>query len=320
MGAAAAPPSARVDSVTRAAPPNELVGGDAPFAHAFDPAASRGGTADTPSAAASASDTWVAIGEVAHTYTVKEFERQVYARLAPTFAAAQRLPFYTARAPAGGAPIDSYHRQFQQQVRPPPNLHWKDSEQGGKGATTPGTPVECDLYVRLGEGANVQTLFEGCAEDQVSVTGHGQWSSLATSATKSVILCEVAETPESIRAKLWQLERAMICGPESLRSPVACVVCINGERSRFRVFAEAASRALTGAPFALCHVPVFAIWTPYRNVYAELTRVNVRLDGVESRLRGVESRLDGVESRLGGIESSLASVLRLLEANSNRNP
>ena len=213
---------------------------------------------------------------------------------------------------AAQADVAKRRGQFQQLFEQPPGFNWKDVDKNAsRDSSKDDAPrlVECDLYVRSAGPMPLPELFKDCADAVVSLVPPHTWESATASAPSPIVLCEVAETRESMRGKLWQLERAMQFGPSELQRPTACCVCLNGERPLFDLAAELAQAALRkqgDVAWRLASVPVFALWTPYRNVYAEIKSVNRRLDGVEKRLDGVEKRLDRVEKRLDGLEKSAA--------------
>ena len=101
---------------------------------------------------------------------------------------------------------------------------------------------------------------------------HGNFANLSF----SLMSAEIAETPQSMRARLWQIERALNFGSDDISTPDVCVVCTNGEQGQFEMAASAAKAAFQamGNQVRLNTFPAFAIWTAYRNIYAELRTVN----------------------------------------------
>jgi hypothetical protein len=50
--------------------------------------------------------------------------------------------------------------------------------------------------------------------------------------------------------------------------------------------------ASPAAAEALCSVPVFAIWTPYRNLYAEMKTLNAKLERVDAKLDAIIKKVE----------------------------
>eukprot|EP00439_Symbiodinium_sp_Y106_P084682 s519_g26.t1 len=107
-----------------------------------------------------------------------------------------------------------------------------------------------------------------------------------------------------VRNKLWQLEGAMRFGPQEIQQPGCCVVCINGEGAEFEVAAKLAAAGLRTLSdrAKLNSVPVFAIWTPYRNVYASILdlcnsvdELNAKIDQTKTEL---EAKIDQTKTEL----------------------
>ena len=133
---------------------------------------------------------------------------------------------------------------------------------------------ECDLYMRCPSASplSVSHVFRDCVDRLRAITKHANRSHWDQQ-TFGVLLAEVAQTPQSMRAKLWQLERALQLGPPELKSPTCCIVCINGDAALFEDTVHAARKSLSQAITCLSAVPVYAIWTEYRNTYAEIRAV-----------------------------------------------
>ena len=225
---------------------------------------------------------WSPAIDLQHIYAVKEFERQVYARLGVIDGVERMMQYDTSM-------LTGDHHQAQMQflkLFPQPHICKWSSRTKVKQGTNDNGPigtVECDLFLRCGEPTRLADIFKDCADHVVSLSSSERaWGEVETTKGRPVLLCEVAETPESLRDKLWQLERALIYGPNDFQEPAALVVCLNGERVKFDAVANTIKQYFKSQKDAgkesqlpaIAKFPLFAIWTPYRNVYAEVKELH----------------------------------------------
>lgn len=126
--------------------------------------------------------------------------------------------------------MDKAHSRFLSLIANRVGFNWNDSEKTTKDVSAQRT-VECDLYLRFGSPVTLSDLFRDCAEVARPIRTSDDWQG-TTIYPGDVVLCEVAETPQSLRGKLWQLERAMRFGP---RHPHASRVLRFPERRRATV-------------------------------------------------------------------------------------
>ncbi len=286
---------------------------------------------------------WASAGALNHTYAAKEFERQVFGRL-QSDPEAQRVMMFSVRAN-----LDREKSDYLSSFPRAQGLRWNDKEVGSaknianpakanldqeKGADVSIT-VEGDLYLKK-EGLQLSELFKDCADAYNVICApdgtcaEDVWK-IATTAELPIMMCEVAETPQSLRGKLWQLERAITYGPDEFKTGTrAAVVCLNGDRCTFDTAVAAAkgyfsSEAAQRFAPGLTAIPVIAIWTQYRNVYAEIRTMKRDLDTVKSDLDTVKSDLDTVKATMatmvtkrdlaemnGGLEAMLGNILSKL--------
>ncbi|OLP76653.1 Parkin coregulated gene protein-like [Symbiodinium microadriaticum] len=132
-----------------------------------------------------------------------------------------------------------------------------------------------------------------------------------------------------MRAKFWQLERALQFGPPELKSPTCCVVCINGDAALFEDAVHAARKSLFQATTCLSAVPVYAIWTEYRNTYAEIRAVKDELkeliaksDRSEAAIKGSEAAIKELSAKSDRSEAAIKgseAAIKELSAKSDRN-
>ena len=209
----------------------------------------------TPCRAAS----WISVQDIKEIYTTKEFEKQVYAAL-DGGDDLLRLPFYEIQATEDD--VQKAKGAFERGFATQPGFNWntgrkgKGQKRGDRGAAQASNP-QCDLYLKKdAPQMHVATLFRHTCFKNASLSDvASHWGNL----TASVVLAEIAQTPASLRNKLWQLERAMRFGPKEIQQPGCYVVCVNGEGAEFELAAQLAAAGLRslGGRAKLNSVPVF---------------------------------------------------------------
>jgi hypothetical protein len=144
---------------------------------------------------------------------------------------------------------------------------------------------------------------------------------------------EISEDPKQTVAKLWQLQCAFcaLCEhkDEAHEHPKAAIVCLNGDKGTFNAAVEHIKGILSaeveeGAKGILSDeveegdedaleeqvamkeawtifglVSVFAVYTPYRNVYSSLRDVNRRLDSMDDKLEKILAMVAAMASASG---------------------
>ena len=247
----------------------------------------------------------MAVDDILHTYAAKEFEQQVVARLATQAdQGIERLTTYT----ISGKNVTkqaALQKKFPSSWESPSPFRWKFKPK--KGPPPDPMVVECDLYLR-GTDLTPVDLFKDCAQHIVQLAGTKPWDQIQTTVDLPIILAEVAETPASLQAKLWQLERALTFGPD-LQQAACCVVCLNADRNSFLAATKAARNSLhnSNANFKLAHFDVFAIWTQYRNVYAEIRSAKDGLRNLTVQVSNVQNELSSQVSELQKEQKELSS-------------
>ena len=250
----------------------------------------------------------MAVDDIQHTYAAKEFEQQVVARLATQAdQGIERLTTYT----ISGENVTkqaALQKKFPSSWESPSPLRWKFKPK--KGPPPDPMVVECDLYLR-GTDLTPVDLFKDCAQDIVQLAGTKPWDQIQTTADLPIILAEVAETPASLQAKLWQLERALTFGPD-LQQAACCVVCLNADKNSFLAATKAARKSLhnSNANNKLAHFDVFAIWTQYRNVYAEIRNLTFQVSNVQKEQKELSSQVSELSSQVSEVRSLLLELLQ----------
>jgi len=226
---------------------------------------------------------WTAASDIQHTWSKDQFELQVFARLQDD-EGVERLAEYEVSASKGQ--VMTKKQNFNKAFR---NYTWK-TEKSPKSKNRPeqNTPVgtvECDIYLRCqSEDLDVKQLFSECVDNVTNLTlTNNSWETQKF----GILLAEVAETPNSLRSKLFQLERALTWGPAEITDPACCVVCINGDRARFDAAVRAAVAGLRalGVDAKLNSFPVYAIWMQFRNTYAEIRKMREQIDNVKKEMK-----------------------------------
>ena len=265
-----------------------------------------------------ATHNWTRIVDLSHVYAVKEFERQILGRLTAQAGVefSQLSKFYVPDE-ATNQNIAARATFLQNKFPALPGHKWSDHTRDAKKGKSDekhkleNQEYECDLVLKVTEGCtSVGRLFSGCAEEVVALSGNPVNFDELTLEKDSVLVAEVAETPQSLRGKLVQIDRTVKFAKVE-GSVRACVVCLNGERGMFDKIAAHAKEILTqkNAELNVANgLPLFAIWTPYRNVYAELSTINKRMDSVNNRMDSVNNRMDTFQAELSTINKRMDSV------------
>ena len=288
--------------------------------HALDTSTEAPHGADDAGAPPASPANWGCAGDLQHVYAVHEFERQVYGRLIANVPDVERLVEYVATKPA--AVILAHRARFFSACPRPSNMQWKDSpsrtnQSSATADSTARDTIECDLYLRK-EGLVINELFRDCAEIVEPLTAASEnWLSAQTSAAQPILLCEVAETPQVLRNKLWQLERTLRYGPpELLRHTNTVIVCLNGEQTKFHDAVTAARSALRGglATSSIAQCNAYAVWTPYRNVYGEIGRLHADIDVASVKVDVASVKVDiaavkaDVKADIAAVKADVAAV------------
>jgi hypothetical protein len=149
--------------------------------------------------------------------------------------------------------------------------------------------IECDMFNIL-ELANDQeeiALFGSIPKDvQVDFTllnpslFDEKFKTDVMLQPEDILHIEIAETPDALPGKLWQLERLFIHF-DKVEKPVAkvAVICSNGKKT---LYDEAVKLALEQIKdntqwVILKKIPVYVLYTPNRNVYRSLFEIEKQL-------------------------------------------
>ncbi|CAJ1432519.1 unnamed protein product [Effrenium voratum] len=175
---------------------------------------------------------WTTVASLQHVWTRDEFEKQVLARL-PDLEHIQQYTVSKEETKRMFKEEGEFQRNFAT-----PGFNWKKEKKDNNPPMTD-VLIECDLYISSEEEIQLQNFFQDSFTTATCLT-HGEFEKQSF----KLMLAEIAETPSSVRAKLWQIERALKFGPDDISHPDVCVVCINGEQGQFDMAASAAKAAL----------------------------------------------------------------------------
>ena len=185
--------------------------------------------------------------------------------------------------------------------------------------------MECDLYLRIKENPDGETASLSCKEllkdssTQVILINPENDESDVVLGKGEMIWIEVTEAPQSLRAKLLQLERAVRYFNGTSSSIVgrgAVMVCLNGEKTVF----DDCLKHLEGLYrdgklqdwLIFAKVPLFVTYTPFRNVYKSIGDVADRLEAFETK---VDTRLDAFETKVETEVTEIKTTLKALDTN-----
>ena len=198
----------------------------------------------------------------------------------------------------------------------PYKLKWKGKKAKTRDppTTTGKAEIECDLYLQVTDidsaKLSVQSLLKDVAEvvvpineggDGVVDLNNGDW-----------VWMEIAETPESLKDKMKQLERAYrhFETRKSSLIPKCFVICLNGEKAKFKTAANHIkglfkSGKLDDWKILSEGIPCLVTYTPYRNVYGALYDLKKDID---SKFRDIDSKFRDIDSKFRDIHSKFSSV------------
>jgi hypothetical protein len=153
--------------------------------------------------------------------------------------------------------------------------------------------IECDMFMHITGVRNDDASIPLFASILSSVTQPGHFCQLNQEKglveVRDVLLeaddhfwMEIAETPDSLPSKLWQLERAHLHfeKTECLVAKVA-VICLNGEKTLYdeavRLAVEHYKNGELSEWKILKKIPVYVLYTPNRNVYRSLFNIETQM-------------------------------------------
>ena len=229
--------------------------------------------------------TWQPTQEVQHVYTTQEFERQVFGRLQSQNVQLQRLSQWSLSSEKAVA-SQALRVQWENVITNSANVGWKPSKQA-KNVGQPLGPMslECDMVYRV-DGADplsVSNFVKDVACEHHVLWGMTPLSELCVEPGQ-IFAGEVAETPESLKDKLWQLERLLQYCPEMEERVKVCAVFLNGEALKTKCVSDHVAtlfKRLQDSNWKIAKKPTFVFWTPFRNTYAELSSLTTKLDQME---------------------------------------
>jgi len=266
------------------------------------------------------------IEDVRHSYVKKDFERQVFGRLG-TLPNLSRCSVIAAKEDFALTVAEIREMCFAELPYEKESFggifakkKWGKATTDGKSREGKDVLYECDLLFRVDstseESFSLQDdLFKDVC-DFSTLLNPGVVSSAPDPLDRSLdiypgdlIIGEIAETPASLKEKLWQVERSfrlLKLEGEVVGTPRVGIVCLNGERNIAERVSEYVRTQFVEnqlKSWSILHeIPVYVIWTPYRNVFGSIKDLNERMDGMNDRMDGMQKemndRMDGMQKEM----------------------
>ena len=182
--------------------------------------------------------------------------------------------------------------------------------------------IECDLYLQRGssnedipdeDNPDEETTSVECKEllkdssTVVTLINPRDGESDVGLQRGDMVWIEVAEKPQNLREKLLQLERAVryFKGEEQdiTGGRGAVMVCLNGELGLFdkclKHLVKLYKRgSLDKWEIFQSKVPLFLVYTPYRNVYKSIVDLEEKIDTRMDKMDKMETKMDNMETKL----------------------
>ena len=263
--------------------------------------------------------TFTPLSEIQHAlYATKEFEREVNSRMHSCEYSGSKMSQYQVET--------NKHNELRRQLAiletTFPSIESKvnfDSiaKHEEKGKKQPASPkndapmldtIECDLYLKLFDSASLhcRDLIKDSATDMMLINPRYNDESDVQLEEDDMVWIEVAETPQSLRVKLLQLERAVRHfddTPDSIIGRGAVMICLKGEK---HLFDECMSHLkklyndgkLKDWRIISAKVPLLVTHIPYRNVYKLIADMERDLDHIRNNLSGVKKEVAPIATKL----------------------
>ncbi len=167
-----------------------------------------------------------------------------------------------------------------------------------------GSNFEMDLCIQLTMTTNLRDIFVDLVQGNETCIFSlnkqaATWNDITIQPNES-ILFECTEKSTHISKKLWQLERYFLladsCG---LPAPVAAGVVVSGSLEDFQSAVNSINKSVWSegqATLKMFGLPVFIVYTPYRNLFTEVVDVKFAVSGLKTDLsdfrKNVNTRFD----------------------------
>jgi hypothetical protein len=257
---------------------------------------------------ADARETWVTNNEMSDNIAANDFEKQVHGRMDSKSIEFRQMTNYKMTAEQKkviDGKKDDALGQFSASGQVTWNTNKKNKKSKNNVKATPLSPsdrkkaanglpnnIECGMFMHVQEVRNDSAkigLFSSILESVTEDFCHLNHDVPPNDALSDVMLqagdhfwMEIAETPDSLPSKLWQLERAYLHFKTEKR-PLAkvAVICLNGVKD---VYDEAVKLAVNHFKTdkltlwtILKEIPVYVLYTPNRNIYRSLYKIETQM-------------------------------------------
>jgi hypothetical protein len=240
---------------------------------------------------------------------MNDLEKQVLGRMDSEGVKFRQMKTYDL-TDAQKEPIDAHKEAKLSEFVPSGRVTWntnkttpqkpKGRKQAKEGEEIGENNIECDMLMHvleLSNGREEIALFDSILKGvQVDFTllnpslVDEKFTTDVMLQPQDILHIEIAETPDSLPRKLFQLERLFIHFDEfdEVGQPVAkvAVICLNGEKT---LYDEAVKLALEQIKeetqwVILQKIPVYVLYTPNRNVYRSLYEIEKQLIAVHEEM------------------------------------
>lgn len=252
------------------------------------------------------------LDDVQHINSINEFERQVYGRINSQGFTAEHISKYMVNSAEEKDEVDVVLEKAIQQI---PGVTGQISWDTGKKVKAPareaqGGPFsfECDLYLHFtkvngGGKVSLKSILSEVSDEfrllnsdnRKDTDGHD-----VDLGENHFLWMEIAETPNSLRNKLKQLERAFLYYKKNkdseegkkLGPPSAAVICLNGDKATYETAVTHIQKLYDDGKLTRWeilkpenNVRVFVTFTPFRNVYGTLQTIKSDMAKLKAELK-----------------------------------
>ena len=297
------------------------------------------------------SDKISANDEMSDKISAIDFEKQVLGRMDSNIIEFRQMTHYKMTKKEKET-IDKSKTGALAQFVPNGRVTWNTNKET-KQNTTPTTPqspadrknskdhglpnnIECDMFMHVQKVKNdneeigvFSYILESVTEKKDVFQLNPGYDKSRNEALPDVMLqaddhlwIEIAETPDSIPGKLWQLNRAYVHF-ETQERPLAkvAVICLNGEKDLYDDAVKIALNHWNADELTswtiLKKIPVYVLYTPNRNVYRSLHKIETQM-ATKSDLVELRSDLEGLRKTMATMETNLAEVLAAVKSSSSQ--
>jgi len=175
-----------------------------------------------------------------------------------------------------------------------------------------GHQFEIDLFAIFSDQVNLsdflREIFLGDLSHVFPLWPQGvDFSKILVQAGESIYI-EITEPVRDVPKKLFQIERTLqlkeYCITEFNTATAAAAVVVNGNIHDVQIVAAALKGAYeqrmasSEGKFAIDIIPTFIIYSPYRNVYCEISDIKKNLSSLDTRLSSLDGKVDTLDGKV----------------------